>query len=259
MVGDSTLPLSDSSVGHGSKGASLNIHTELVTYHHAATTYTGMFAWDDSCAQKRPGVLVVHGGAGLDDHAKGRAVRVAEMGYLAFACDMYGEGTAGDRGRVMSKIMELRTDPDRLCAVASAGLGLLRSHSLADDRIAALGYCFGGMTVLELARSGADLRAAISVHGTLSTPVPAFPGKIQSKLLICHGALDPHVPLTQVTTFIEEMSAAKADWQLIAYSGAQHGFTHENATNAPGVAYNAQADARSQLHIRIFLQEIFIQ
>jgi len=129
----------------------------------------------------------------------------------------------------------------------------------ANGRIAALGYCFGGMTVLELARSGADLRAAISVHGTLSTPVPAFPGKIQSKLLICHGALDPHVPLTQVTTFIEEMSAAKADWQLIAYSGAQHGFTHENATNAPGVAYNAQADARSQLHIRIFLQEIFIQ
>jgi dienelactone hydrolase len=237
----------------------LNIHTELVKYHHANTNYTGMFTWDDSSAQRRPGVLVVHGGAGLDDHAKGRARRVAEMGYLAFACDMYGEGIAGDRGRVMSKIMELRAEPTRLCAVASAGTGVLGSHPLLDSRIAALGYCFGGMTVLELARSGADLRGAISVHGTLSTPAPASPGKIQCKLLICHGALDPHVPLTQVTTFIEEMNAANADWQLIAYSGAQHGFTHENATSTPGVAYNAQADARSQQHIRRFLQEIFVQ
>ena len=237
----------------------MNIHTEVVKYHHDSTNYTGMFAWDDSSAQKRPGVLVVHGGAGLDDHAKGRALGVAEMGYLAFACDMYGEGTAGNRGRVMSKIMELRTDPARLCAVASAGTGVLRSHPLLDDRIAALGYCFGGMTVLELARSGADLCGAISVHGTLSTPVPASSGRIRSKLLICHGALDPHVPLTQVTTFIEEMNAANADWQLIVYSGAQHGFTHENAASTPGVAYNAQADGRSQWHIRRFLPEIFVQ
>src|SRR5579862_8745817 len=176
----------------------MQIATKPVTYKDADTILNGVLFWDQSQNIQRPGVLVVHGGAGLDDHAKNRARRFAELGYVAFACDMYGEGVAGSRERIMATINELRAETDRLPRRATAGINALKSHPLTNNHIAAVGYCFGGMTVLELARSGASLAGIVSVHGSLDTKQPAPPDSIRAKILVCHGALDPHVPLTQV-------------------------------------------------------------
>ena len=235
----------------------MQIATKPIAYNDADAKLNGVFFWDESLATKRPGILVVHGGAGLDDHAKNRARRFAELGYVAFACDMYGEGIAGNRERIMATINELRAEPDRLPRRATAGIDALNSHPLTNGQIAAVGYCFGGMTVLELARSGASLAGIVSVHGSLDTKRPAAPDAIQAKILVCHGALDPHVPLTQITAFADEMKTANADWQLIIYGNAMHGFTHEDKWNVPGVAYHAPSDARSWRAIESFLTEIF--
>jgi len=231
--------------------------TEYAKYQDGALDLTGMFAWQDSSPVKRPGILVVHGGGGMDAHAKGRAQLFAECGYVSFACDMYGDGVAGDRQRVMGVLNDLRRDSPKLCRRASAGIEILRAHPLVDGRIAAIGYCFGGLVVLELARSGVDLAGAVSVHGTLSTANPVQPGQIKAKILVCAGALDPHVPMAQISAFAEEMNVSGADWQLAIYGGAMHGFTHENGPALPGVAYNALADFRSMQLIRDFFNELF--
>ena len=171
---------------------------------------------------------------------------------------MYGEGVVGNRERVIPKINQFRSDPELLCQRAQVGLDILSHHPNLDGRLAAVGYCFGGMTVLELARSGTDLAAVVSVHGALKTVRPAVPGAIRSKVLVCHGALDPHVPMTHVASFVEEMILSGADWQVVLYGNAMHGFTHETATGEqPGVAYHAPSDLRSSLAIQLFLGEVF--
>jgi len=144
-------------------------------------------------------------------------------------------------------------------ARARAGLDVLSAHPLVDGRLAAIGSCFGGMTVLQLARSGMPLAGVVSVHGSLATVQPAAPGAVKATVLVCHGALDPHVPMPHVTTFVEEMKEAGADWQLIVYGGAMHGFTHQGATRTPGVAYHHAADARSTVAIKSFFLELFGQ
>ncbi|HYL38424.1 MAG TPA: dienelactone hydrolase family protein [Bryobacteraceae bacterium] len=235
------------------------MNAQSVSYRDGDTSLTGFFAWDDTKHEQRPGILVVHGGAGLDDHAQGRARRLADFGLVTLACDMYGDGVAGNRERVMASIAELTGSPDRLCRRARAGMEVLASHPLVDGRLAAVGYCFGGMTVLELARDGAEIAGVASIHGSLKTTRPAQASKIKAKVLVCHGALDPHVPMAQVTAFIEEMNQAAADYQLIVYGHAMHGFTHENASQhaIPGVAYHALTDARSSAALRTFLGELF--
>jgi dienelactone hydrolase len=233
------------------------IQTESAEYRDGDTELTGMLVWDDSWRGQRPGILVVHGGAGLDEHAKGRARRLADLGFVALACDMYGKGVAGNRERVMAQIMELRSDSEKLCWRACAGIEVLASQPKVDGRLAAVGYCFGGMTVLELARSGVDLAGVVSVHGSLDTARAAQVGSVRAKILACHGALDPHVTSAHVNAFVEEMNNAGADWQLIVYGGAMHGFTHETEPYARGVAYHAQADARSSAALKSFLGELF--
>jgi len=233
------------------------IHTESIAYRDGETELTGQLASDDSQANPRPGILVVHGGAGLDEHARGRARRLAEPGFVGFACDMYGNGIAGSRDRVLARITELRANPTRLCQRASAGIQVLSCHPLVDGRIAAVGYCFGGMTVLELARSGMELTGVVSLHGSLETSRPAQPGTIKAKILVCHGALDPHVPIPHVTAFIEEMNSSGANWQMIIYGAAMHGFTHDVGAYGPGVAYHAESDARSMAAIEGFFTELF--
>ncbi|HUC53356.1 MAG TPA: dienelactone hydrolase family protein [Candidatus Cybelea sp.] len=235
----------------------MSITTKAIEYRDGDTELTGHLAWDDLRDHRRPGILVVHGGAGLDNHAKGRARRLAELGFVVFACDMYGNGVAGNRERVMARITELRSDRAKLCQRARAGLAVLASQPQVDGRIAAVGYCFGGMTVLELARSGVDLAGVISVHGSLHTIEPAQPGLSNVKILVCQGALDPHVPMMEVSAFAEEMNRAGADWQLIVYGGAMHGFTHEEGPPVPGVAYHAPSDARSAAAIESFFRELF--
>jgi dienelactone hydrolase len=235
----------------------MRMDTQAIAYRDGDTELTGQFAWDADRDDRRPGILVVHGGAGLDSHAKGRARQLAELGFVVFACDMYGDGVAGNRERVLASIAELRADPAKLCQRARAGIDVLVSHPRVHGRIAAVGYCFGGMVALELARSGTDLAGAVSVHGSLSTPRPARAGVVRAKILVCHGALDPHVPMTQVTAFVQEMNDAGADWQLSVYGGAMHGFTHDTGPAMRGVAYNAVADARSSTAMHSFFKELF--
>jgi dienelactone hydrolase len=239
------------------KDNAMTTQTKEIQYRDGDTELTGQLVWDEAQKERPHRILLVHGGAGLDEHAKRRARRFAEQGFVVFACDMYGEGVAGNRERIMERLMEFRSDRAKLCARASAGLEVLASEPSVDGRMAAVGYCFGGMTVLELARGGAELAGVVSVHGSLDTLRPAEAGSVKSKILVCHGAIDPHVPMAQVNGFVDEMNGAGADWQLIAYGGAMHGFTHEAGPHPPGVAYNALADARSAAAIRDFFAEIF--
>jgi dienelactone hydrolase len=155
--------------------------------------------------------------------------------------------------------MELRADPEKLCRRAQAGIDRLASHPRVDGRLAAVGYCFVGMTVLELARSGIELTDVVSIHGNLKTTRPAQCSMAKAKVLVCHGALNPHVPMADVAAFIEEMNSAAVERQLIVYGDAMHGFTHENASafKVPGVAYHAQADARSSAATELFFAELF--
>lgn len=225
-----------------------------IHYREHGLELTGALVTPEWNGPPRPGILVIHGGAGLDAHAEGRAQQFAHRGHVAFACDMYGDGMAGDRQRIMATIMELRADRNRLRDRAQAGMDVLREHPRVDGRIVGIGYCFGGMVALELARSGADIAGAVCVHGSLATTAPAVPGSIKARVLVCHGALDPHSPPADVAAFIEEMNHAGPDWQLESYGSAMHGFTHEDATGqTPGVVYDARADARSSAAIRAFI------
>ncbi|MBV8296330.1 MAG: dienelactone hydrolase family protein [Acidimicrobiia bacterium] len=230
-----------------------------VSYRDEDVELTGFVVRHENETAARPGILLVHGGAGLDDHAKGQAARYAALGYVVLACDMYGPGAAGDRERIMATLGELRNDPDKMCRRAQAGLTVLSSRPDVDGRAAAVGFCFGGMVVLTLARAGTDLDAVVSMHGSLSTSRRAQPRAIRAKVLACHGALDPHVPMTDVAAFVDEMNEAGADWQLNAYGGAVHGFTHKDAVEGatPGVAYDARTDARSFAAARALFQEAF--
>ena len=232
-------------------------HTRI-RYREGDTPLTGVFVEDPARRDGRPGILVIHGGAGLDAHAEGRAHGLAELGYTVFACDMYGDGVAGDRQRIVSCIAGLRADPQRLRRRAQAGIDVLAAHPLVDGRLAAVGYCFGGMAALELARNGIDLAGVVCVHGSLSTEHLAKPGVVKTRLLVCHGALDPYSRPADTAAFMNEMNGAGADWQLVVYGGAMHGFTHETATGqTPGVQYHAASDARSSVAIRTFLDELF--
>jgi dienelactone hydrolase len=191
----------------------------------------------------------MHGGAGLDDHARQQTRRYAALGYTVLAGDMYGEGVAGHRDRVMATLMALRDDPAALARRGAAGLAALAGcPQAAGSGLAAVGFCFGGLAALALARSGQPgLAAVVTMHGSLATSAPAVPGTVGARLLVCHGAQDPHVPMTDVTAFAAEMTQAGADWQVNVYGGAQHGFTHRDAAPGaqPGVAYDADTDERS--------------
>jgi dienelactone hydrolase len=236
----------------------VTFESQQIAYRDDDARLNGFFVVDSDCVGKRPGILVVHGGAGVDEHARGRARRLAEAGYAAFACDMYGEGVAGNREWTMRRIGELRTNRGALVRRVRAALDILSSRPEVDGRLAAVGYCLGGMVALEYARSSAAIAGVVSVHGNLQTTSPADSSSIQARILVCHGALDPHVPMSQVTAFADEMKNAGADYQLIVYGNAMHGFTHETATGQqPGVRYHAQTDARSSVAIQEFLTELF--
>lgn len=230
--------------------------TRTVAYADQETPLTGVLHWDTD-GVPRPGILLIHGGGGLDDHARGQASRYAALGYVVFACDMLGDGVAGDRERVIGALTRLRDDPGLLARRAGAGLAGLAGCGYATQPLAAVGFCFGGMAALTLARSGADLAAVVSIHGSLATTRPAEPRGVKARVLACHGALDPHVPMADVTGFAEEMDRAGADWQLIIYGGAMHGFTHQHAVPGavPGVAYHPLADQRSFAATRAFLAD----
>lgn len=237
-------------------GPGMALTTRDLRYTDGDTELTGHLVSDPG-QHARPGILVIHGGGGLDDHARSQARRYAELGYVVFACDMFGDGVAGDRERIMAVLTSLRGDPSLLARRAQAGLSALLEAGAVNAPCAAIGFCFGGMAALTLARSGADLAGVVSMHGSLRTSRPAEAGVIRARVLVCHGALDPHVPMADVVTFVEEMNQAGVDYQVIVYGGAMHGFTHADAITGarPGVEYHARTDQRSFAAASAFLTE----
>jgi dienelactone hydrolase len=235
------------------------ISESFLAYRDLDTQFTGVLYRDEELPGPRHGILLVHGGAGLDEHARDQARRYAALGYVVHACDMFGQGVAGDRERVIACLTALRDDPVLLVRRARAGLAALSRQPDTDGRVAAVGFCFGGLAVLALARAGEELAGVASIHGSLATTKRAEPGSVRARVLVCHGALDPYVPLDHVTAFADEMNHVRADWQLIMYGGAVHGFTHSRAVPGatPGVAYDPLADARSFAAARDFLAEAF--
>ena len=236
------------------------IHTETVAYKHGDTVLEGFLAYDDSVKGPRPAVLIVHQWKGLGDYEKKRAEMLAQLGYNAFAVDIYGKGVRPkDSGEAGAEAGKYKRDRELLRARAKAGLETLRKLKNTDpNRIAAIGYCFGGTTVIELARAGADIAGVVSFHGGLDSPNPEAGRNIKCKVLALHGADDPFVPATDLAAFEDEMRNAGVDWQLIKYGGAVHSFTDWNAKGGmKGAQYNERADKRSWEDMKAFLAEIF--
>lgn len=237
------------------------IETRSVEYRQGNTRLVGYLAFPKDVTGPLPGILVVHEWMGLNDYAKHRADQLAELGYIAFAADIYGDGKiAANREEAGKLAGSYKNDRPLLRARVAAGLATLKAQpGVAGDKIAAIGYCFGGTAVLELARSGADIAGVVSFHGGLDTPTSQDAKNIRAKVLALHGADDPYVPADQVAAFENEMRQAGVDWQLIVYGGAVHGFTNPaNGTdNSKGAAYNALADARSWVAMQQFFNELF--
>lgn len=210
---------------------------------------------------KHPGVVVVHEAPGLDAHPRRRAEMLAGLGYVALAADLYGEGVVGEGPEQAFALMTpLRDDPDVLRRRVGAALSALAAVPNVDGaQLGAIGYCFGGMSVLELARSGAPLAGVVAFHGLLETKRPAAAGEIRAKVLVCTGGADPLVPFEQVDGFRKEMVAAGVDLQVIMYADAKHAFTNPGADTIPlpGFGYSSTADTRSWAAMQAFFKEVF--
>ncbi|HUJ09890.1 MAG TPA: dienelactone hydrolase family protein [Verrucomicrobiae bacterium] len=236
------------------------LHTETVEYKQGDTALKGYLAYDPALKGKRPGVLVVHEWWGLNGYPKMRANELAKLGYVAFAADIYGAGvvakTPQEAGALAGKF---KGDRQLLRDRVNAGLEELKRQPQCDPkRVAAIGYCFGGTTVLELARSGADIAGIVSFHGGLDTPTRDAKN-IKCKVLICHGGDDLFEPASDIAALQDEFRKAGIDWQMNIYGGAMHGFTNpaNKDSKIQGVAYNERADKRSWAAMKLFFAEIF--
>ncbi len=234
--------------------------TETVEYNDAEVKLRGYLAYDEKQSGKRPGILVMPEALGLGAHAKQRADRLAQLGYVALAGDPYGNGLeVATVAEAMQHATALFADTAKLRRRARAALDKLASLSQVDpNRLAAIGYCMGGTFALELARDGAPIKGAVTFHSGLQTQRPA-PGSIKTKILVNTGADDPMVPVAHVDAFEAEMTKAGADWQVISYGGTRHSFTNPDAgkQNMPALAYNKMTDQRSWKAMVNFFEEIF--
>ena len=217
----------------------------------------GWQAYDDTVTGKRPGVLVVHQWTGISDHEKEAARKLAALGYNVLVADIYGKGVRPQPPAAGKEAGKYKADRSLLRARVNAALDVL-SHAARTDaaKLAAPGYCFGGTTVIELARSGAKVKGVVSFHGGLDSPTPADGKNIQAKILALHGADDPFVATKDIAAFTAEMKTHGIDWKLINYPGAVHSFTHKAAgtDNSKGAAYNADADRDSWFQMEQFLK-----
>ncbi len=241
----------------------MTIETSPLSYRHEDTDLDGHLAWDAARHGRRPGVLVVHEWMGLGEHERKACERLARAGYLALAADIFGRGHTPRNAEEAQENAGHYRGGDRglLRARARAGLEALRAHPLCDpERLVALGFCFGGTTVLELARDGADLRAVASFHGGLDTPRPAQARSLRARVLALHGADDPFVTADHVHAFEDEMRHAGADWVLVAYGGTVHSFTNEGAGDEPakGFAYNVKSARRAWRAMEEFFLEALV-
>jgi dienelactone hydrolase len=237
------------------------MNAQELRYSDGRDSFVGYLAVDDAKSGARPGVLVVHDAMGLGPQTMDNARRLAALGYVALCLDMYGgRALAKSREEMGKLIAPIVADPGAVRRRASAGLAALLALPQVDaKRIAGIGYCFGGSTVLEMARGGAALGGVVSFHGTLTTKSPATPGAVKAKILVLTGAEDPFAPIAHVTQFQAEMTAAGADWQVVSYGGAQHAFAMPDAAtlDMPGIKYDQLIDQRSWTAMRSFLDEIF--
>lgn len=236
------------------------IRTRLVEYEHDGVELEGYMAWDDAAAGPRPGVLVSHAWAGRSPNECAKAEQLAELGYTGFALDLYGKGVLGTTYEENSALMQPFLDDRALLqSRLKAALAALNAQPEADEsRAAAIGYCFGGLCALDLARCRAGIRGAVSFHGLFSRPENLEPGPIDASVLILHGWDDPMAPPEQVLGVAKEMTEAGADWQLHAYGGTMHAFSTPGAADPDnGIQYNQNADRRSWRSATDFLEELF--
>jgi dienelactone hydrolase len=245
----------------GRVNAMPDLHSEYIDYELNGVAMRGYLVYDQSNDKPRPGILVIHEWNGIGDYVIGRANQLAGLGYIAFAADIYGVDV---RPKNMQESQAasgaMLADRKLLRARVNAALDVLRKQPLTDkSRMAVIGYCFGGTTALELARSGADIKGVVTFHAGLSGFAPADMFNFKGKLLICHGADDPYNGPDAVAAFQDELHKSKVDWQMIFYGGAVHGFSNPANGNDPskGLAYNADADHRSWQAMVDFFKEIF--
>jgi dienelactone hydrolase len=233
-----------------------------VRYKQGDATLEGFHVYDESVSGKRPAILVVHQWTGLSDYEKRRSRMLAEMGYNVFAADIYGQGIRPQPPEAGKESGKYKADRALYRARLISALALLKADERTDpQKVAAIGYCFGGTGVLELARAGTDIAGVVSFHGGLAAApgMTAEAGKIPAEVLVLHGADDPFVPGQEVTAFQEEMTEAKAKWRAIYYKGAVHAFTQKEAgnDNSKGAAYNEEADRESWLEMKSFFAKLF--
>jgi len=235
--------------------------SEEVTYQDGDTQLIGHIYYDNDSSKKRPGVLVVHEWWGLDDYAKSRATMLAELGYVAFAADMYGAGKVTEHPDEAEEWMMVNAaNVPGWRKRAELALQQLKQHPMTDvDKTAAIGYCFGGATVVELAYSGADLDGVASFHGSLPLPIEGETPDLKAPLLLFHGYADPFVEKSHVAQFKESLTALEADWEMVEYGGVMHSFTNAAADQhgMPALKYDATADQRSWAQLQAFFAEIF--
>jgi dienelactone hydrolase len=243
----------------GTLPADATVRTELVEYRDGDQVCEGLLAFDDAVKGRRPGVVVVHEWMGLNDYAKERAKKLAALGYVAFAADIYGKGIrANDAAEAGQLAGKYKGDLPLLRSRVRTAFDVLARNARVDaSKVFAIGYCFGGTTVLELARSGAPVAGVVSFHGGLSTKDPADARNVKGRVLVLHGAADSFVPPVEVAAFQKEMDDAKVDWQMVFYAGAVHSFTNPASGNdqSKGVAYDAKADRRSWEAMKSFFAE----
>ena len=237
------------------------VRTETIEYRHDGTTFRGFLAYDDGIEGERPGVLVVHEWWGLNDYARGRAEQLAKLGYTAFALDLYGQGKTAEHPEEAQKFAGMvRENTAEWRARALAGLKVLRDQPTCDaERVAAIGYCFGGATVLQLAYAGAPVKGVVSFHGALPAPTDGEAARVNAGVLICHGAADGFVPPDAVTACVEPLERHDVDYTLMVFGGAKHGFTNPGADDRgmDGLAYDPAADRRSWAAMRAMFAELF--
>lgn len=235
------------------------IHEQIIDYGDGDITCKGFLAYDDSRPGPLPAVLISHAWGGREESFNQKARDLARLGYAGFALDMYGNGRCGasmeENGALMQPFMADRVLLARRMNAAVTAVAEL--PQIDSRRIGAMGYCFGGLCVLDLARSGADVRGVVSLHGLLKPPVGTRAAKITAKVLVLHGHDDPMVPIDDVVAFEKEMTAAGVDWQLHAYGRTMHGFMDPGANNtAFGIMYNPDAERRASVALLNFLEEV---
>lgn len=236
-----------------------------IDYQSGDRVLKGSLDYDDARTGKRPAVLVVHEWSGLNEHARHNARRLAEAGYVALALDMYGEAKQAHHPKeALTLSTELRTNLPLMQARFAAARDLLSAQPNVDPtRIAAIGYCFGGAVVLQMARAGEDLRGVVSVHGVFDTAAPAKPGAVTAEVLVLPGGADPYVQKDQVDALDRELKSAGAHYKIVTYPGVKHSFTNPAAKeyggkqfDSPGDEYNADADQKSWSEILAFLKRV---